>query len=56
VSLDVARTQYTSPISFTGSFGNALGQKVGAATEPIFTEVAKKAVSAAAETFNSSSS
>lgn len=57
VSLDVARTEYNSlPTTLSGSFGNALGQKVGAATEPLYTEMAKNAVTATAESLQSSNS
>ena len=54
VSLDVARTQYNSlPTTFAGSFGNALGQTVGIATESLYTEMAKNAVTSTADELSS---
>ena len=57
VSLNVARTEYDSvPTTFSAFFGNALGQKVGSAIEPLYTEMAKNAVTATAESLQSSNS
>lgn len=57
ISLDVARTQYEpTPPNFASAFGNALGNRVGQVTEPIYVEMAKNAVIITADTLKSPSS
>jgi heme/copper-type cytochrome/quinol oxidase subunit 2 len=53
IAKNIGSTDYSSPPNtFSGAFGNALGQKVGAATEPLYTEMAQAAVKTTAEALN----